>query len=675
MTEARQINEEAIERERIKILRLQREYNQRINPQGEVLKRAPRFVDESGIATALEVGPAVVGEKIGMGGGPVGMRVGGAGGAAVGRGLANQARRIEDFIQSEAVPEGTFGERFLAGVTGQARSMGEAAVEDLAFGTAFHGLGKVRAPIKSALRFAGGLKRPTGLGVLGFRKRTGPLGFTGEPAPISMEVTEAIEDASRVDIPLTAKDLDKAFVRGFAKVLGIMPIIGGPIREAEVLAKGRISKALATTLDGISPAINLPALGVKLDKAARGAAKARRTIAGAKYETMRRNFAALRDPETLADPEVIPTQTIKDQVLEILGSVELLPKTKFGKPVGFAPSVDDTFNEALIRFADLPEFISHPQLEALQKNLNRAARSRTGKDMAADEFRIITDINASTWDAMQSIPREAGIGDEVMDSIRTAKKSWANLKALEETAAARLFKRVDRNYWGAGFNKPSTALTDEIADLFISNPSTMRSPEFIGQMDALMKPENRRAVGRAVVERAATPTREVSGGLAVFDPFEMEAKLGLSAPEEALGEASRKRNKQTLARLLEGGETTVDGIISLLNTAKRIGGAPAGDPSTFLTRRIILGGGLIGGAALVGGGGAAEGPAGAGIGLFTLGALVLGGRHVSRLLSTKEGLRVLRDGLEPNLTRQQIVLLADRIRRALPDEPIEIEGQ
>ena len=657
MTEARQLNEEALERERTRTLRLQREYQQRLNIQGAELKAQPppRIVEEFGITTALESIPAAGGEALGIPGGPVGMKLGGAGGAALGRGLANQARRIEDFIRSEEVPEGTFGERFLAGVTGQARSMGEAAVEDLAFGTAFHGVGKIRAPIKSFLRFAGGLKRPTGLGILGRVKKE----------PISMEITEAIEDASRANIPLAAKDLDKPFVRGAAKVFGIMPIIGGPIREAEEVARGAVSRSLRTALDGISPAINLPALGVKLDKAARGAAKARRTIAGVKYETMRRNFAALRDPETLADPEVIPTQAIKDQVLEILGSVELLPKTKFGKPVGFAPSADDTFNEALIRFTDLPEFVSHPQLEELQKNLNQAARSRAGKDMAANEFRIITDINASTWDAMQSIPREAGVGDEVMASVRSAKKSWADLKALEETAAARLFKRVDRNYFSAGFNKPSTATTDELADLYISNPSTMRSPEFIGQMDNLIGTENRRAVGRGVVERAFAPVSDV-GGIAAFDPFAAEARLGLSAPEGALGEASLKRNRQALAGLLEGGETTIGDITSFLNTAKRIQGAPTGDPSSFLTRRIILGGGIGGGIVAIGE---------KGIGLMSLGTIVLGGRHISRLLSTKEGLKVLRDGLEPNLTRQQIVLLADRIRRALPDESIEIEGQ
>ncbi|MFQ5481967.1 MAG: hypothetical protein ACE5ER_04335 [Nitrospinaceae bacterium] len=686
------MTETALNEERLRFERMKAEFNKfqgpellkRVSPTrpsselNEELRDRP-FVDKTGISTALEVGPAVVGSAAGAPGGPATMIGFGAGGAAIGRGLSNIARDLEAQIR--------YGDESQMTLAGQALSMLKAGATDLAFGTAFHGFGRA-----IPFRFLG--------------KHTGAL---------SPEVSKIVDDAKKSGISIGALNLNKPFYNATSRVAGVIPVIGAPVRTAREIQGAEISRSFIETLDGISPTIDLPRLGARLNSAARKSWRARKAISLAKYRIMKKLFIKA------GDPEVVPTEPLKKQVKEILGESANLPRaierterrvqqfdetgfptgittetsTKPGKTVGFPPSNDPSFNEVLSRYLDLPEFVPYSQMDELQRSLNKSARSRSGSEIAANEFRIITDINAATWDALDSIPREAGVGgetDEIMVAIRAAKRSWGDLKALEETAVAKKFEKIDKNYWSTGFKKKGNVLPDEVADLFISSPSVMRSPEFIDDLDVLVGPENRKAIARAVIHRAAVPqaglaratidesTGKVTKGgiseIAVFDAGNMRVKLGLADPDQVMGPAALKKNKQALARLLKGTGTNVDDLDSFLKTVQNVQASPAGDPSTFLTRRIILGGKvstLIPGTAVLAGSAAGAGAAGGAPGLFSLGVFVFSGRAFSKLISTPGGLKLLREGLKPNLSKQQIAQLMVRIGRSLPEENISIE--
>jgi hypothetical protein len=627
------------------------------------------LVDKTGLTTALEVGPAVAGGVIGgVGAGaptagtgaPAGAILGGALGAAMGRGAANLAREIEKQVRSgrllssigaelEDIMNG--GDKTLAATARQAMDMVQAGTTDLAFGTGFHALQRSGS---FALRMAG--------------KAMGAQ---------SPEVQQVVREAAESGVGVGAIDLDKPAVNIASKVLGVMPVIGSPIRTSGQVKAVQASRALRATLDDISPSIDLPALGKDMSAAAKKALGARRAIAKGHYARMR---AVLNQ----FNGEIIPTDGIREQARILIGEMDALPKTQKGKAVGFPVSNDADFMEALKSFTELPDNITPAQLEALQKNLNVAARSRSGNQMEANHYRIITNINAATWDALDSIPvekMEKGDAQIIQTAVRKAKRSWANLKGLEETAAAAPLKRTDRNFFAAGFEKTGTAEIDELANMYMSSQSSLRSPEFIDGLEALIGKKNRKALARTILQRAANPQEGLarvslsesgapargSTEIAAFDPRAMRAKLGLSDPDKILGASALRQNRTALARLLEGSGVSVASLEGFLKTVERTQAAPLGDPSTFLARRFVLSGRVL---SAVGVGGAM---AAGQTGLLTLGTFILTTRQAAKLLSTPKGLKLLREGFKQDLTRHQKLQLAARIGRLIPDDDFSVD--
>jgi len=622
-----------------------------------------RYVDQYGVTTALAVGAPVAGAAIGAPLGPAGMIGGGALGAAAGQGMANIARDLEDKFRFDIPQQRTLGQQSL--------QMLEAGATDLAFGTGIYGLGRLYSNV---FRFAGRA--------------------TGAHSP---EVRQVIGEATEGGVGIGAIDLNKPFYNISSRVGGVIPVVGGPIRTAAEVKGAQLSEGLIGALNDVSPAIDLPRLGIKMVESAKKALSARRAVANAKYVRMHAAF------DEIGNPAIISTNRIKERALSLIGDIDQLPRaSKSGEPIGIPVSSDQSFMDALEKFLDLPDFITPRQLEALQKNLNRAARSRSGNSMSANEYRIITDINAATWDALddvaqesvEALGRESGAVSEILATIRSAKRSWGDLKALEETAAASQFKRVDRNFFTAGFSKPGSVEVDELANLYLSAQSPLRSPQFIGDLEKLIGPENRKSLARTILTRAAAPQggaakiaqavnpermlfpgQQAGSGamdIVVFDAAAMRNRLGLSAPEGLLGEGAARQNRQALARLLEGTNVTVSRLDSFLKTAARIQASPTGDPSVFLSRRLILSGTPK---ALIPGSQAAGFGATMLTGPISIGAFVISGRAFSRLISTPRGLQILREGLKPNLPRQQLHNLAIRIMRAAPGEQVSIQEE
>jgi hypothetical protein len=653
------------------------------------------FVERFGIRPAVEAGLALGGSVIGgglaggatLGAGAIpGAIAGGALGAAAGRGVSNLLAETERQIRAGTLVSGIVDE--LESLIGgeadvpknaakQVKSMLEAGATDLAFGTGFHLLGRA---VQGPLRFAG---RVTGVN--------------------SPEVRQVIEDARNNDLGIGAIDLDKPFFTAAGKVAGVIPIIGGPLRRQTQGKAVRASRAIVDTLDEIAPAIDLPKLGVKFTEAGRATWKARRKIAGANYQRMVDFLGnvGLRQRAAGGTDAIVPTNTLRERAARLLAENDQLPRRVGkkeptgilgpsgqpltrevpGEPIGIPATDNPEFVESLRGFTQLPDSITASELVELQKNLNRALRKRSGSQMAQNELRIITEMKSASFDDLSKIQLPGDEGALVQGQVRKAKQAWADFKSLEETAAAGRFKRVDKNFFGAGFEKQGPAEMDELADIFVSAPSTLRSPEFIDGLEQLVGPQNRRRLARAVLERAANarpglaratfdPGTGVGGGtsdIVVFDAARMRQQLGLVAPEE-LGPGVAKRNKAALNRLLKGSGVNAESLDAFLNVVERNQASLGADPSAFLQRRIILGGGL--GAGALGAGKATEK-----FGTIGLGVFLLGARQFSDLISSPRGLRILREGLNPNITRQQKLNLARRLAAFFPNEQPEIEGE
>ena len=622
------------------------------------------FVERSGITTALEVAPAMAGGVLGLPLGPVGVIGGGALGAAAGRGLSNLAKEIESQIRQGKLVSGIAEElediatghsnKLVRGATRQSLDMLQAGTTDLAFGTGFSALGRLGS---KGLTYAGRL--------------------SGAQSP---EVRQIIQEARDGNLSIGAIELDKPFFSSAGRVAGVIPIIGGPIRKEAGGKAIKASNEFTHILDDISPPVDLSKLGVDFTKAGKRTLDARRTLANARYDRMHETLGNISELLTSAgeSPVVVPTKNLRQKAAELIGQGDTLPTTAEGRVVGIPLSSDREFTQALSGFTDLPEFITPQQLEALQKNLNRAARGRSGNQMSANEFRIINNLNSATWDDLSQINLPPNVADDAIQSIQKAKQAWVDLKSLEETAAAGKFKRADRNFFGAGFEKIGSAEIDEIADMFVSSQSSLRSPEFIQGLEDLVGVKNRKALARAIIERAANPTEAVAratvdqagatrGGttdIVTFSASQMRQRLGLTVPRQ-LGPGASRRNREALKRLLSGSGVSAERLDSFLRSVERIQGSPVGDPSTFLGRRIVLGGALFGAGAVGAGAVGALGPVG-------VGAFVLTARQFSKLISSPGGLKLLREGYEPNLTRQQLLNLTRRISAFFPNDEAEI---
>jgi len=650
-----------------------------------------RFVDKFGITTGLEVGLGMAGGVLGAGSGlltgpgapvasPAGALLGGALGTMAGHNAATIARDLEDTLVNGGPPQRNLAEETLNTL--------KAGGADLSFGLGLTGLGRLGSNV---FRFAGKL--------------------SGAHSP---EVRAVISEASEGGVGVGPIDLDKPFFNIASRVGGVMPIVGGPIRSASETKAAQISGKFISTLDQISPSIDLPKLGVEMTEAATKTLKSRKAVSDAKYERMRQAF------KEIGDPAIVPTSGIKSRVAGLVDDLNQLPRAERiiatptglldargmpitrelaekGPPIGIPASSDKEFLSAVQSFLDLPDFITSSQLEALQKNLNKAARARSNNTMTANEYRIITDISASTWDALDNIQTDNiasklgspdSIRQALLGSIKSAKRSWGDLKALEEVAAAGQLKRVDKNFFSAGFERPGSVEIDELANLYLSSQSTLRSPQFIANLENLIGPKNRKSLARAIIQRAADPreglarsvvdpsTGKVSKGvsdIAVFDARAMRKKLGIADPERLTGFGAVKQNRQALSVLLRDTGLPLSELDSFLKTVERIQASPIGDPSTFLARRIVLSGSPK---SLVPGVTAAAGAIGvASGGLVSLGTFIIAGRAFNKMISTPEGLKLLREGFNPNLTTLQKQQLGIRLARLFPNEEVFIEGE
>lgn len=634
----------------------------------------PRFVDKFLVPFLRIGGPtalAVQGAEIGLAvGGPaapatglLGAVVGGVVGAFGGEAGAQAVQTAEDMIDFPNRPIPTPS---IEGVVKAfERPIGAAKTEAIA-NLAIRGAASMLNPF---FRFAG---RVTGV--------------------MSPAVKEAIGEAEQAGLAIGAVDLNRPAFNIVAKVGLVMPIVGGPLRRAREVKGLEISDKLTGFLDDITPPIDLAQLGVEIDVAAKQMLKSRRNHVDALYTDMFRYF------DNIGNPKAIPSAPIKRKVIEIIGELDKLPKTAGAAPevVGIPAAPDKEFMAAVEKFLRLEEFITPVELRALQKNLNLAARTRSGNQMATSEFWVIGELSDGVKTALENIDGTrltalargsssffpSATSSIVQNKILLANRSHAELKALTETAAAGLAKRADRAFFSAGFFAAGTIEVDELATAYLASNRVLRSPQFIENFEALAGVENRKRLSRLILARAADPkegvvniTRAATGkvtsgrtNVVVFDAGEMRKRLGLSSGENVLGPIDIRASRQALARLLKGTDISVGRLDNFLKSAARIQATPTGDPSTFLTRKLVLSGtplalvpgsGAAGGASLAGAAGEAAGS------LLSLGAFVVSSRALARLISTSNGLRILQAGLRPNLPRQEALLLAARATRAL----------
>ena len=593
----------------------------------------PRFTDKYIGRPAAEAAGATF--AAGLAPEPFTATARGMAGAVAGGSIYDTIQMLEDYVKFPEergrllTPSRAGAEKAIAGAT-------EAAKAEAAGQLGMRGAGAV---VGGAFR---GLGEITGL---------------GQPA-----VKEGIKAARRLGIEYGAVETGQPFYRIAGKVSAVMPLIGGPLRKKADLKFRQLSNTYMNMLDDVAPRHRLQALSTNMSEAARSKLGSMERVAAHKYAQMHQMFNDMGDPQIIPMSTKVPKQPgMRDIAERELNELQKLPLTEEGR-AGFRPFTQE-FETALRSIATTGEYIRPSELEALRKTVNKALK-QVGPEKA-NEARILEELLTAANNQLEFIRPDMlpeGADPRVLRSeILGAREAWADYKGMMETGAARRLARSNKPLidFRATAGKRQPLNIDEMASDMLGDRSLLRSSVFVQDLENLVGKENRRALARAVLVKAGqadTVMTPAGHEVIVINPTKMKRDLGLTRAEARLGSGTGKANQEALDLLLEGTGVTSERLGHFLDVAEHVyDRSVVGDPATFLARRVILGGDVLP---------VAAGTAGEISGsLMSFGTFILAGRWFSKLISSKEGLNLLTDGLRRKQTRDAWATLVPRMAR------------
>jgi hypothetical protein len=505
-----------------------------------------------------------------------------------------------------------------------------------------------------------------GTGIAGFPQKHFLTPLIGKLFGVrSPQALSRAELARRSGIELGAVDVGGAVPRFGAKVLGIFPLTGAPLRVARDAKEAQLESAVRRTLNYIAPTASLSQeMGINLAKAAQQSHGTFRSLAGVLYDRFRSSAQQYG--------AVIPTSDTKGTILKWLsdfreGDIPLPGSESFrmeglasAGPVQGTRTLKGGINEEFVKFLDetsqLPDKLTMAQYETLQ------ARYESFIDkLNPDPFTL-----KRVAQIKQAMERDLNaIADPTLKKLKEdADTFFSNGIIAFQTPTANKFRAFDKNIFKAGPHKPGTLNADELMKSVFNTDS----PTALRQLRTLVGDDAFRRASRTHLQSSFEEAwkKEVRHGeeVLVFDPDAMANKIGL-AP-------GAKDKRLALEEQLRGTGVGVQDVEDMLT---RIKIAKQADPAAFASRRVTMGGvGALAGA--IGGVGAAvgasvAGPAGAGVavaGSPLITALVTWGAYnFSKMLASPQALKAFTRSFQPDIndvTRRAVYF---RLLRELGD--------
>lgn len=595
-------------------------------PQGAGI---PEMVTDTGEPSALErfgqaaftpdvfrAGGATLGTALGSAGGLPGAIAGGVLGAGAGQSAFDLAQRGVAALSGEEAPK-TLGQ--------EAGAIGEAALEEATFA----GLGSIAGPV-----------------VKSFKPLLGKLlGVSGEPTK------QIIKEAERQGIPLAAAQLSKKpSVKNFSQVIGVFPFVGTPFKKLGQATGQAIDTRTASILNELAPTATTADLGVDLTKAASGKFKNAARVGGALYKDFADKAVAA------GNPSIVPTDSMRQIANNLVDKKALervfVPGRRGAGQTQIVPEeLRNPLDQFFQNFSNLPERLTVLQARGLQRSLNEATKlaKAQGFDISrAGQIKQALEQDLNSLDIGNLAP---DVGAPIVDALQKANSFWAENMRPFETATAKRFGRVDRNIFSPKFAKAGSANADEAFRAVVNT----RSPQAMADLRALVGDDAMRGVARRNVEDAfakATAAGGPKGSAISFDPATLSANLGL---DDATG-------RKVLAESLKGTGTSVADLERFVDVTRTAADFAVPDVSSFLQRRLTLGGlrSLIG-----------TGVAGVAVTQAPVAALTLGilARKGSQILASPKALKAmttaLDDSVSDKLRRTALLRLGSAV---LPDD-------
>jgi len=433
-------------------------------------------------------------------------------------------------------------------------------------------------------------------------------------------------------------------VKAATRILGVFPFVGTPFRKGQQDVVGQIDDYAADVLNTLAPTSTMQKVSKGLSEKVVRRYRATDRVASALYD----RFYQIADG--LSVKNIVPSNPIKEALagIEAKQAREAIELTT-GEPMkGFG---SDTVGEYLDQLRNLPDLLTVEQARGLERSFNQMLRRAVTEGFDVSR---LADIKGGLEAAKNSLdvsrlPTEEA--DAVLGAWRRANKFWGETQALYGRTTAKRFGRVDKNIFNRGVFKAGTKEADEIF-------SDVYSTRSLGALSDLRKLVGQRHFQRAArkhietaLQNSIIPAKEGQALDQLFSASKFEKSLGLDTPE----------GRDMMQEMLKGSDVTMRDWDQFIEVAKTATNIEIRDPSTFLTRRVVLAGaaGILGGVVV-----------GAGKLSFTAAALITGtARMGARGLMSGHQLhlltRILSDSTADHVRRTSLMRI---LRKAADDE-------
>ena len=432
-----------------------------------------------------------------------------------------------------------------------------------------------------------------------------------------------------------AADVGGQVPKTIVKALGVFPFTGTPAFKNLATKQKLAGAKLATLVDDLAPSASLRnELGVDLAQSAKLRTKAFNRLIGRLSTNLEAKILGA------SNQEIIPTDATKQLTADLLKAIEdgeivlTSGKTLEGP-------VPNQVTDFLLQLQDLPDTITLPQYRSFMdklRDLMDAVQDAGGQFSEAGKIKQALEVDFNNLRTDLLPEGEARAIQTALDGFNS---TYAKGMTGFDTATARKFNRIDKNVFKAGPRRPMSLPDDQIGDIALNT----NSKQAIDELEAVVGKGALKRAGRFHVENAlrlSTEPRQLAGEAAeVIDPFRLERELGLG---------TRREQTEGLAALLKRAGVDLDEFRSLLEVMKSL--ESPGDPSTFVKRRVILGGaqglaGIAGAGAAIGAGAGAA--AGTGLGGVTIVATSFLARRFTDIVTNPIALNGMRTALDTTL--------------------------
>lgn len=419
---------------------------------------------------------------------------------------------------------------------------------------------------------------------------------------VGKDVKELYEAGKRIGVDILPIDVAGRTGKMYGKVVGVFPVVGSPIKKAGGLRGRQLNIIKEQVLNDLAPNTHLSDLGVDMFNAAKNSSKEFKNVASDLYNVFYKEAGKINKP-------FIPTQNIKLEAQKIVDDfLKKRPLTvvtkkglkgkskKIKQPI--SANVNQKYQSYINKLANLDDFITPNQVKQIKQDLGNFSDVVTGKD-GAGVFKL-TKMSKATDGALRDFDNYnlAGFANDpkvtkeslgkLINDLKAADAFYANGIQIYNRSTAGRFRKVDKNIFMSGFDKPGSIEADELFKYVVKTGS----PQSLKDLRTLIGGDNFAKVSRKILDNAFTKSavRDDKFRGLLFNPNILEEELGLVG----------KNSSEVLNNITKGTNLNPQKLKDLIEVSKYHSNLEIPDVGSFVARRVTLGGAksILGGVAM-----------------------------------------------------------------------------